>query len=108
MSAKASEGIIPLFIFQHAFRGLVHVEENMAETYTDKLRSLTYAVIHNPNCPSPFQVRLVAERAAMLDHLACSRTRDVCGHGQSLEEAARDAWNKRFGVVEELPQPERS
>ena len=58
----------------------------MAETYTDKLRSLTYAVIHNPNCPSPFQVRLVAEERQ------CSITSLVQGLATFVDTGSR--WRR--------------
>lgn len=69
----------------------------MCDTYTRRLQSMTFSVHHNPNCPSPFQVRLVGHKVAVLDNLHRRSTKDILGHGQSLEAAAKNAWQKKFG-----------
>ncbi|MBT6691080.1 hypothetical protein HOB10_01960 [Candidatus Parcubacteria bacterium] len=66
------------------------------DTYTRKLRDITYSVHHSPNCPSPFQVRLIGHGMAILDNLHRRSTKDILGYGQSIEDAARDAWHKKF------------
>jgi len=67
------------------------------ETYVEKLSTVTFSVHHNPNCHIPFQVRLVGETTGLLDNLQSIRTKDILGHGSSLEEAAREAWQKKYG-----------
>lgn len=68
------------------------------EIYVEKLRSVTFSVHHNPSCPSPFQVRLTGESTGRLDNLHCKETKDILGHGQTFEEAAREAWRKKYGT----------
>jgi len=67
-------------------------------TYTKKLMDVTFSVHHNPNCHNPFQVRLVGNARAGIDHLPYAKTVDVLGFGKSLEEAAKAAWMKKFGT----------
>lgn len=69
----------------------------------------TFAVQHNPNCPSPFLVRLVRPGTGYLDfkqyisvgtHKDPSNailTHDILGFGTTLQEAAeaaRTEWEK--------------
>ena len=68
------------------------------EIYVEKLRSVTFSVHHNPNCPSPFQVRLTGESIGHLDNLHRKETKDILGHGKSFEEAAQEAWQKKYGI----------
>lgn len=67
------------------------------ETYAEKLTKETFSVHHNPNCPSPFEVRLVGKSAGRLDNLYRQFTRDILGYGRTFEEAAKEAWIKRYG-----------
>lgn len=67
------------------------------KTYVERLREKTYAHNHCPSCPSPHEVRLVGERTGKLDHVRGSATKDIVGYGQTFEEAAENAWHKRFG-----------
>jgi hypothetical protein len=53
----------------------------------DLLGDKTFSVHHNPNCPSPFQVRLVGE-LGVIDHRHPAVSCDVIGHGQTFAEAA--------------------
>lgn len=65
----------------------------------EDLHKLTFAVQHNPNCPSPFLVRLVGHGRAVIDlkpyagfclHRS-TLTNDILGFGKTLEEAAEAA-----------------
>lgn len=60
-----------------------------------ELGKLTYAVEHNPNCPSRFRIRIVGRLAGVLDFQLPPKTNDVFGHGKTLENAARNALAKR-------------
>lgn len=68
----------------------------MPAAYLDKISELTFSVHHNPNCASPFQVHLIAPGNACLDNITGEKTKDITGHGQTLEAAARDAWRQRL------------
>lgn len=69
------------------------------ETYVEKLSKVTFSVHHSPSCPKPFQVRLVGAGVARLDNLQRTTTKDICGHGQTLEEAAKEAWQKKIKLI---------
>jgi len=60
-----------------------------------ELNKLTYAVQHSPNCPSPFLVRLVGRWQGVLDYKLASETKDICGYGTTLRQAARMALKAR-------------
>jgi len=47
----------------------------------------TYRVEHNPNCPSPYLVRLIAKNKA---RIVGDKT-DACGYGKTLQQAAENA-----------------
>lgn len=66
-----------------------------AESPLASIGDLTYAVEHNPNCPKPFKVRLVGD-AGMLDLVrpGANLTRDLLGHGVTLQEAVIEAAEK--------------
>lgn len=66
------------------------------ESFLERLRSFTFAVVHNPNCPMQYQVRLVGKKSALLDYKSEPDTNDVCGYGHTMEEAAQNCWAKRF------------
>ena len=69
------------------------------ESYTEKLRSITFSVHHSPNCTKPFQVRLIGRSESRLDNIMdYHKTKDILGFGCSLEEAARDAFQKKYGT----------
>lgn len=59
-----------------------------------KLSLMTYEVRHNPNCPSPFEVR-VCGGSAMIDHLptramfGMPATKNIVGYGKTADEAAK-------------------
>ena len=48
----------------------------------------TFEVQHNPNCPSPFLVRMVTPGTGRLDSLPPNVTKDTIGYGKTLTEAA--------------------
>lgn len=52
----------------------------------------TYAVIHNPNCPSSYQVRLPN---GVLDYKPLGQSLDSIGHGATEVEAFRSALEER-------------
>lgn len=62
----------------------------------DALSKLTFAIQHNPNCPSPWLVRLHGKGQPFIDLKPYSRfttaedfTKDVLGFGKTLEDAYR-------------------
>lgn len=61
----------------------------------EEMRKRTYVVEHNPNCPRPFLVRLVGFAKAHIDHLPPRQTTDILGYGDTFEEAARVALDKK-------------
>ena len=65
------------------------------ETYYEKICEKTFSGHHNPNCASPFQVRLIGPRGARLDNMQDATSRDICGYGKTLEEAAKNAWQTK-------------
>ncbi len=89
--------LLKIFIFKNVFRELNVKNQRrcVLGTFTEKLKTATYSVHHNPNCPSPFQVRLVGRKAWRLDNLPPGKTQDIIGHGTSMEEAAKDVWLKK-------------
>ncbi len=57
----------------------------------ERLKDLTYAIEHNPNCPSPYLVRLVGT-SGYLDKLSDIRkTKDILGYGKTLDQATSRA-----------------
>ncbi len=56
----------------------------------DRLNGKTYAIQHNPNCPSPFLIRIVGKGAGRLDYLSYSKTKDAIAYGKTLEEAVEN------------------
>lgn len=70
------------------------------------LNEVTYAVEHNPNCPSPFMVRLVGLCKGRIDHLPKSQTADILGYGLTFDEAAEAALkNLRIAKGETIIEP---
>jgi hypothetical protein len=65
------------------------------------LEKMTFAVQHNPNCPSPWLVRLPGKGPLDLKHygdpfgLTKSETGDILGFGKTFEEAASAALAAR-------------
>ncbi len=60
----------------------------------DPYNQYTYVVEHQPNCPSPYLVRMVGRSngATVIDKLPVhEKTRDVYGYGQTFREAAEKA-----------------
>lgn len=54
----------------------------------------TFTVAHNPNCPSPYCVRLVQHGRGVIDGTKA----DAIGYGKSLQEAAGKARIQRDAV----------
>jgi len=74
------------------------------EVLPPELLKLTFAIQHNPNCPSPWLVRLPGKSGAIDmkpygDPLGLVRhqTGDILGFGKTLEEAARAALTPEQG-----------
>lgn len=61
----------------------------------ERLNQKTYAVQHNPNCPSPFLVRLVGPGSSRLDLKCYRETKDILGFGKTMANAARVALKKQ-------------
>ncbi len=69
-----------------------------AENPLASIGDLTYVIEHNANCPKPFKMRLVGAQG-YLDHLPPAPfggkvTRDILGHGLTLQEAVVEAASK--------------
>lgn len=58
------------------------------------LSKYTYMIEHQPGCRNPYLVRLIAPNLGCLDRLHHSKTKDICGYGKDLEEAAAKALQK--------------
>lgn len=71
----------------------------------DWLLQKTFAVQHNPNCPSMFCVRLVGRGTGSLDYEIPSVTKDALGYGKTIEEAAENARSEQ--VISNLGRPQR-
>ncbi len=59
----------------------------------ERLTQSTYVVEHNPNCLSPFLVRLPGKKG-YIDKMN-SGTADICGYGRTLVDAAGQAFVQR-------------
>ena len=59
-------------------------------TISERISRLTYTLQHNPNCPSPFLVRMPCG-LLMLDNRLAGSTEDALGYGKTFEEAAANA-----------------
>jgi len=68
-------------------------------TYYKKICKLIFSVHHNPKSVMPFQVRLVKKSRGQLDNLPFPKTMDIMGFGHTLEQAARTAWQEKFGKI---------
>lgn len=66
----------------------------------ERLNKETYIVQHNPNCPSPFLVRLVGPESGVIDLKYYDKTKDVLGFGKTLEEAAQAAFTQQAQYAE--------
>lgn len=58
------------------------------ERVLDQLAEKTFAVQHNPNCPSPYLVRLAGKDRGRIDLNPRNQTHDILGYGKTLCEAA--------------------
>ncbi|GEM_PF-5220194 len=81
----------------------------MAETYLEKLNKLTFSVHHTPNAKDgyQYQVHLIGN-SGTLDNITHERkTKDIIGYGKTMEEAAKQAWEAKFGNKEEINEREK-
>ena len=84
----------PVQIKGRLVRPIFIQEETTGETGWRKLEKLTFAVQHNPNCPSPWLVRLPGKGPIDMKHygdplgLTKPETGDILGFGKTFDEAA--------------------
>ena len=64
-------------------------------TIPEELLEKTFVIEYNPNCPSPWLVRLNG-RSAIIDKKPYHRTNDRLGFGKTVEEAYKDAIARTF------------
>ena len=57
----------------------------------ERLSGYTYALQHNPNCPSPYVIRMVGKGIACLDLKCYEETADRLYFGKTLKEAVNRA-----------------
>lgn len=81
-------------------------------TVPNWLSKQTFAIQHNPNCPSRYLVRMVGFRAGVIDLKSYyvngpEGTKDALGFGNSIEEAGLNAKEdlKRQEANHQKPQP---
>jgi hypothetical protein len=68
------------------------------DMYTRELFTHVFSLHHSPSCPKRFEVRLIGHKAFRLDNLRCDpASKDICGYGNTLEVAAKQALQKKFG-----------
>jgi hypothetical protein len=81
-------------------------QASQAQTVPAWLLELTFAVQYNPNCPSPFLVRMPGFNAGCIDNKSYygGQTQDALGFGVTLEAAALAA----YAVVEKAREDFRS
>ncbi len=65
------------------------------ESVMELLSRHTFSVEHNPNCPSPYLVRLVGFQRGGLDKFEPNATNDYMGYGKTLVEAADAAFSAK-------------
>ena len=71
------------------------------ESFLEKLDKVTFSVHHAPNVKEgrEYQIRLIDKIAGRFDNIQDdSKTHDIVGYGSSMEEAAKTAWQAKFGV----------
>ena len=66
-----------------------------------ELKEMTYHLEHNPNCPSPYRIRLVGLGRATIDKLLPGETQDILGHGQTEMEAVRAVLREKERLKKE-------
>jgi len=69
----------------------------MSQNYLKKIKTQTFSMFYNPTCAKPYLIHLVNEDKLGLDNLNAVETKDVLGYGQTMEEAAKNVWQKKFG-----------
>src|SRR5690606_29385138 len=69
---------------------------NSKQTALNQLLCETFVIEHNPNCPSPFLVRLIGKGKGHI----CYSADDICGYGKTLEEAATKAMKLAYKFPE--------
>jgi hypothetical protein len=73
------------------------------EGVLDQLAEKTFAIQHNPNCPSPYLVRLAGKGRRMIALKPRSQTADILGYGKTLCEAAAAALEIQEKQRDESP-----
>ena len=61
----------------------------------EKLHIHAFVLEHNPNCKSPFLIRLSGFGKGHIVSKSIEETGDVVGCGETLEEAAKSAISQR-------------
>jgi hypothetical protein len=56
-----------------------------------KAKDLTWSLRHNPNCPSPYEVRMCGRKAGRINY----DQGDLIGYGKTLAEALENVLAKR-------------
>lgn len=57
----------------------------------NEIEKYTFAVRHNPNCPSPFEVRLVGKGRGRINY----DDKDIVGFGKTFDEAAENVMKQK-------------
>ena len=60
-----------------------------------QISMFTWALRHNPHCPSPYKVYMVGRRKGRINY----DINDIIGHGKTLDEAIENALKEK-GVHE--------
>jgi len=60
-----------------------------------RLSDQTYMLEHNPNCPSPYLIRLIGKGAGRIDREPPEKTRDILGYGKTLDAAVSAALHAK-------------
>ncbi len=88
-AVRAALGALTRFAQENncALDALTATENTEAWEVPSWLRAQTFQVEHNPNCPSPFLVRMIGKGRGRI----YADERDALGYGQTLAEAAGHA-----------------
>jgi hypothetical protein len=67
------------------------------KAYVQKLHTVPFSLHYNPYKRPEFEIRIIGQ-LGRIDNLPFHETHDVVGYGRTLEEAAREALQKKFGA----------